>query len=88
MEYQRVCRAFIPVIFADSSKGVSPVKCLQYRYFLKARFFVDTIKDICMQFIQAVLPCAEILYSHPQMLGLYHVCSWRNEPGKILGVFL
>ncbi len=30
MEYQRVCRAFIHVIFADSSKGVCPVICLQY----------------------------------------------------------
>ncbi len=69
MEYQRVCRAFIHVIFADSSKGVSPVMCLQYRYFLKARFFAD-LKDICMEFIQAVLPCADFLYTHPSLVGL------------------
>jgi hypothetical protein len=28
--YQRFCKAFIRVIFADSSKGVFPVICLQY----------------------------------------------------------
>ena len=28
--YQRFCKAFIRVIFADSSTGVCPVICLQY----------------------------------------------------------
>ena len=31
--YQRFCKAFILVIFADSSKGVCPVISLQHRYF-------------------------------------------------------
>ncbi len=44
MEYQRFCRAFIQVIFADSSKGVSPVICLQYQYFWGFQFFADTMQ--------------------------------------------
>jgi len=40
MEYQRFCRAFIHVIFADSSKGVSPVICLQYQQNMR-------VQDIC-----------------------------------------
>ena len=38
--YQRFCRAFIHEILADSSKGVVPVICLQYRQKSKAQ-------DIC-----------------------------------------
>ena len=42
-EYQRFCRAVIHVVFADSSKGVSPVMCSQYLQFLEVKFCTDTI---------------------------------------------
>jgi len=42
----RLIGRFIHVIFADNSKGVRPVICLQYLYFYDDNFFADTYANI------------------------------------------